>query len=202
MSSKEIFLTTLKKLKNEHRISVTIHNRSGNLGGERISAYVRLDSAPYGIHLYKSHGVSYSSLLYSLLHEVGHVADYKKKKKTTRVTNYNKYLLGNEKLCSDSKLAYNTKIAVLATEYMADLEAKLLMKKYDLYTENRSKALVEIMTLNVLMYKYALNYGKEMTRTTEKIIRKSIAKGNVIHNIREASSLHYSPCRELDLNAS
>jgi hypothetical protein len=122
----------------------------------------------------KSKSLTWMDLCHCILHEYGHILDYRKKKNTKR------WILASE-FDGYTELTVHTapampkkaKIAILQTEYIADQFAKKLAKKYNVSFPEHYLDIEQI--LNIKVRKYEMIHGCPCSKNMRVIWENALA---------------------------
>ena len=116
---------------------------------------------------------SYKFGIMRLLHEYGHILDYDRWYTTRRWLQYYIYLVSNDHFIR--KVQQSTKRSILYSEFLADEQAKRILKRY------KSSYPVELINehqfINVHTRNFELTYGKATPPSIVDIFLKNMHQG-------------------------
>lgn len=147
-------------------------NKNDFAGSERSAAYTYPNETPPLIVLRKGRGITYKSLLFTLLHEYGHIIDERLYGKSVRSNLYGTSPL-EEPPEVIVKYSRKVKYAILKTELIVENMIPKLWKQYNIKLPFDAKfwELEKAMTLQAT--KYWLIYGVPPTKKLSLTWKKS-----------------------------
>lgn len=152
-------------------IKIRVYKTKSYFKSNYSTGYVTLLDRPKTIFL--AGKTPYKFLLMHLVHEYGHVLDYDRWKHTKRWALYTTYLKEIRNLVK--KVPNKTKRAVLYSEFLADEQAKRILKRF------KSTYPVELINehqfINVHIRSFELTYGKEPPQAVGDIFLQNMHQG-------------------------
>jgi len=168
----------LKEIVKSNNVIVSVYNKA---------YFKNNDAAGYAYILtrkiYIAGKASYKLLIMRLMHEYGHIVDYDRWKASKRWKNNIKYLQNGPYI---QIVSQDVKHAILYSEFLADQQAKILLKKFkSAYPE---ELINQHQFINVQLRNFELTYGKSTPPCIVDIFLKNMHQGLTKDNFMD---LHF-----------
>lgn len=188
-SAKEEFKRLCYEVRSSGVASVTFFNKNHFEHNKSLSGYVEdYDKKTPHIALVKPRRVTYRMLILLLLHEIGHIIDFRRYGRTKRAKICEKYIsYTQEGVKKSPSYPSYAKKARLLDEYLAEINGRKLLKKFNVsidppYTK---KELDAYTFLELKIVKYEMLHGKFVSSRLKKIWRKELLINQPNMSLRE-----------------
>lgn len=186
-SPKKEFERLCQEIKDTNLATINLYKKDNFEGDKTAGAYVlRWDEKVPHISLIKTHHTTYKDLILLLLHELGHILDYKRYGKTKRSVICEEHVYDHTNISKVKDFPNYVKRAILLDEYIAASYAKALIKRFKICTDPLlTDSDLHIMTaLNLMSLKYEFSHGKMFPVRQKRALEKKMQADSRLYNGR------------------